>query len=179
MRINNKTCTRCVNDRTIKHIHFDNKGVCNFCNSYDKISPVLENQSYLDKVFQNKIKDHTHTYDVALGFSGGKDSTYVLYQLVNKYKLKVITYTLDNGFLSEEAKNKIDRLVKELGVVHEYVVCDMRLLKEMYKVMVEKYLSLYCLFLFRLRCNVKLCNKGRRCDWNTWKKSCPNVSKLC
>ncbi|MDE7214124.1 MAG: hypothetical protein K2N42_06050 [Anaeroplasmataceae bacterium] len=149
MRINNKTCTRCVNDRTIKHIHFDEKGVCNFCNSYDKLLPVLENQSYLDMLFQNKIKDHSHTYDVALGFSGGKDSTYVLYQLVHNYKLKVITYTLDNGFLSSEAKSKIDRLVKELGVVHEYVVCDMTLLKDMYKVMVEKYLSpcIACSFL--------------------------------
>ncbi|MDE6407539.1 MAG: hypothetical protein K2K48_06175 [Anaeroplasmataceae bacterium] len=149
MRINNQTCTRCVNDKTIKHIHFDKKGVCNFCNSYDKLSSVLENQDYLDRLFQSKIKDHSHTYDVALGFSGGKDSTYVLYQLVHKYKLKVITYTLDNGFLSDEAKKKIDKLVKELGVPHEYVACDMELLKEMYKVMVEKYLSpcIACSFL--------------------------------
>ncbi|MDE7385138.1 MAG: hypothetical protein K2M84_05220 [Anaeroplasmataceae bacterium] len=149
MRINNQTCTRCVNDKTIKHIHIDERGVCNFCNSYDKLLPVLKNQSYLDTLFQNKIKNHMHTYDVALGFSGGKDSTYVLYQLVHKYKLKVITYTLDNGFLSIEAKNKIDNLVKELGVPHEYVTCDMNLLKEMYKIMVEKYLSpcIACSFL--------------------------------
>lgn len=149
MRIRNKTCTRCLNDKTIKQIHFDKKGVCNYCNSYQKILPQLENVNYLSMLFQNKIKNHTHSYDVALGFSGGKDSTYVLYQLIHKYKLKVITYTLDNGFLSLEAKNKINRLVKEFGVPHEYVTCDMSILKKMYKVMVEKYLSpcLACSFL--------------------------------
>ncbi|MDE7264087.1 MAG: hypothetical protein K2N64_05455 [Anaeroplasmataceae bacterium] len=149
MRINNQTCKRCINDKTVKHIAFDKNGVCNFCNSYDRIADKLENRQYLERLFLSKLKNHTHTYDVALGFSGGKDSTYVLYQLVHDYKLKVIAYTLDNGFLSEEAKTKINQLVKELGVEHEYVTCDMEILKEMYKVMVQKYLSpcIACSFL--------------------------------
>ena len=149
MRINNRVCQRCLNDRTIKNISFDQEGICNFCRSYEKLVPVLNNKPYLHSIFLNKIKNHNCTYDVALGFSGGKDSTYVLYRLVKDYKLKVITYTLDNGFLSEEAKDKINRLVKEFGVPHEYVKCDMSLLKEMYRVMVGKYLSpcIACSFL--------------------------------
>lgn len=149
MKINNYTCKRCLNDKTIKHITFNKQGICNFCTSYDKIAPQLQNNTALEKLFLSKIKDHSHAYDVALGFSGGKDSTYVLYRLVYDYKLKVRAYTLDNGFLSPEAKEKIDRLVKEFGVEHEYVTCDMSLLKEMYGIMVKKYLSpcIACSFL--------------------------------
>ena len=51
--------------------------------------------------------------------SGGKDSTYVLYQLL-AMDLRVLTMTLDNGFISEGAKENIRRVVAETGVDHEF-----------------------------------------------------------
>ena len=144
----NKVCKICVNDKTVKHISFDNDGICCFCNSYNK---YLSYKCELDlsKLFLNKLGSGDYDYDCAVGFSGGKDSTYVLYKLVKEYKLNCIAYTLDNGFLSEEAKSKIDKIVKELGVKHEYVVCDMELLKKTYKHIVTKFLSpcIACSFL--------------------------------
>ena len=149
--INNKTCTRCVNDRTIKNIKFDKNGVCNFCKTYDEYAARLHDYENLEKLFLKKVNnvDGDFDYDVAVGFSGGKDSTYVLYKLVKVYKLKCIAYTLDNGFLSKEARDKIDQIVKELNVEHEYVTCDMELLKKSYKYIVNKYLSpcIACSFL--------------------------------
>ena len=148
---NNQTCIRCVNDKTVKHIAFNEKGLCSHCSCYDAYKPRLKDYNRLEKLFQQKLQsgEGTYDYDVAMGFSGGKDSTYVLYQLVKEYKLKVKAYTLDNGFLSQEAREKIDRLTQELGVEHEYVECDMQLLKRVYRYIVSHYLSpcIACSFL--------------------------------
>jgi Predicted ATPase of the PP-loop superfamily implicated in cell cycle control len=146
----NQRCTCCINDKTVKHIVFDKKGVCNFCNTYFRYEKKLHDYAYLETLFLKKVKEpHSHLYDVALGISGGKDSAYVLYKLVKKYHLKVCTYTLDNGFLTTEAKEKIDNLVKEFDVPHEYVVCDKVLLKSMYHSITKRYLSpcIACSFL--------------------------------
>lgn len=147
---NNRVCVRCVNDKTVKKISFNEEGLCSHCSCYDKYKTKLKDYYALRKLFLKKIqKQGDYDYDVALGFSGGKDSTYVLYKLVKEYNLKVKAYTLDNGFLSNEARDKIDRLTAEIGVEHEYVQCDEELLKKVYKRIVSRYLSpcIACSFL--------------------------------
>ena len=47
--------------------------------------------------------------------SGGKDSIYALYQLV-ELGLTPLVFTLDNGFISEGAKVNIQRAVDDLGL---------------------------------------------------------------
>ena len=147
---NNQTCIRCVNDRTVKGITFDSNGLCSHCSCYDRYRDSLTDYDRLEQLFMKKLqRPGNYDYDVALGFSGGKDSTYVLYKLVKGYGLKVKAYTLDNGFMSEEARRKIDRLVAEIGVEHEYVVCDGALLRETYRYITSRYLSpcIACSFL--------------------------------
>ena len=148
--INNQTCVRCVNDKTVKGISFDKNGLCSHCTCYDRYRGRLSDYENLESLFQKKLcGEGTYDYDAAVGFSGGKDSTYVLYKLVKEYKLKVKAYTLDNGFMSPESREKIDRLVAEIGVEHEYVECDTELLREMYRYIVGHYFSpcIACSFL--------------------------------
>ena len=57
MRINNKVCTRCVNDKTVKHIHFNKDGVCSFCEAYDSIKDKLHDYENLERLFLKKIKN--------------------------------------------------------------------------------------------------------------------------
>jgi tRNA(Ile)-lysidine synthase TilS/MesJ len=52
-------------------------------------------------------------------YSGGKDSTYSLCRLVDM-GLRVRAFTLDNGFISEEAKENIRRVTETLGVPVEF-----------------------------------------------------------
>ena len=52
-------------------------------------------------------------------YSGGKDSSYALCRLV-EMGLKVYAFTLDNGFISEEAKDNIRRVTEQLGVPVEF-----------------------------------------------------------
>ena len=51
--------------------------------------------------------------------SGGKDSTYAMAQLV-EMGVNVLAYTLDNGYISDEAKANIERVAAHLGVDHIY-----------------------------------------------------------
>ena len=55
------------------------------------------------------------TYDVMLLFSGGKDSTYVLYRLLD-LGLRVFAFTFDNGYISGTAFRNIKRITGQLGV---------------------------------------------------------------
>jgi acyl carrier protein len=52
-------------------------------------------------------------------YSGGKDSTYVLCRLADM-GLRVLAFTLDNGYISDYAKANIARVVATLGVDHVY-----------------------------------------------------------
>ncbi len=61
--------------------------------------------------------------DVLFLFSGGKDSAYVLYRLVNM-GYKVLTFTFDNGFISEGAFTNIKNITKKLGVDHRVLTAD-------------------------------------------------------
>jgi len=75
----------------------------------------LAEKNFLNQVEANKGK---YQYDCAVGLSGGKDSTYVLYKLVKDYKLKVLAVTFDNSFLKDIARQYIDLVVNALKVDH-------------------------------------------------------------
>ena len=58
-------------------------------------------------------------YDCLMLFSGGKDSTYALCRLV-EMGLSVYAFTLDNGFISEGAKENIRKVTRQLDVPVEF-----------------------------------------------------------
>jgi len=113
-----KRCTRCVLSASFPRIEFDENGVCNFCR--DVMLSAAE-----DGVIEKAVKDiealineyrGKYEYDAVMCFSGGKDSTYTLMLAVRKYRLKVIAFTLDNGFMSPTAFDNIKNVSDELGV---------------------------------------------------------------
>jgi NH3-dependent NAD+ synthetase len=89
----------------------DDDGICNYCKNHQPFTPFQESE--LLKIFK-KAKNKSRIYDALVPISGGKDSTYVLYLAVRKYKLNVLTYTFDNGFLSDVARN--NEITREEGV---------------------------------------------------------------
>jgi len=121
-------CARCAMPDTYPEVTFDDEGVCNFCRFYDAhwaewmASPELQRESdtALRRIFA-KAQRKKKPYDALIGISGGKDSSYMLYLLREVYGLNVLTFTKDGGFLAEDAKRRIDRLVKIFDVPHIYV----------------------------------------------------------
>jgi len=105
-------------------------GVCNYCANHQKFSPYGE--SKLLEIFQ-KAKKKKKIYDALVPLSGGKDSTYVLFLAVKKYKLNVLTYTFDNGFMSDLSKENIENSVESCGVDHIWVKHHWKLLGELYR----------------------------------------------
>ena len=113
-------CNKCVLDENFPGIKFNDDGVCNYC-LMDKPLHVQEEkkQTFLTK-FEDLINEHKGKglYDALVAYSGGKDSTYTLYLLKEKYKLNVLALTFDNWFFSERAHTNIKNVVRAMAVDH-------------------------------------------------------------
>jgi len=137
-----KKCKKCYLPETYPNTSFNEKGICNYCSDEifivgetgnEKISKEKKDQ--LKKDFENLIKKSKgkSKYDCLLLFSGGKDSSYLLYLLTKKYKLKVLTVTVDNGLESPLAKSNINKIVKYFNVDHIFSKPKKSFLQKFYK----------------------------------------------
>ncbi|MFH1118654.1 MAG: hypothetical protein V1775_02440 [Bacteroidota bacterium] len=124
------TCGKCILNDQIKGFEIDNEGLCNVCREHKLFVPYGEGKLIRQL---RKAQEKDRIYDALVPLSGGKDSTYVLYLAAMKYKLNVLTYTFDNGFMSDFAKRNIAQSVKICGVDHIWVKHDEALIRELYR----------------------------------------------
>lgn len=112
-------CTKCGISASVPGISLLDTGVCNLCARDDKNSESDEIVSYASTL-QEEMKNRTGAgqYDAVACLSGGKDSTYALKVVVENYGLRVLSFTLDNGFLSRQALDNIGTVTSRLGVEH-------------------------------------------------------------
>jgi amino acid adenylation domain-containing protein len=112
-------CTRCGLASNLPDASYDAEGVCNICRGYDtykdKAQAYFKTADDLKALVAEMKAARTGDYDCLVLLSGGKDSTYMLYQLCG-LGLKPLVFNLDNGFISEAAKTNIRRVVEALGV---------------------------------------------------------------
>ena len=112
-------CTRCGLASNVPGTSYDAAGVCNVCRGLDtfveKAQAYFKTPEALTALVAEMQARRTGKYDCLVLLSGGKDSTYMLYQLCD-LGLKPLVFTLDNGFISDEAKTNIRRVVDSLGV---------------------------------------------------------------
>ena len=122
MRRQYQICTNCVMDTSDSKIVFDEKGVCDHCNTYYKdIEPVWnygkgrekELSSMADKI---KASGKSKDFDCILGMSGGIDSSYLLYLAKEKLGLRPLVFHVDAGWNTQLAVNNIERLVDKLNL---------------------------------------------------------------
>lgn len=115
-------CTNCVMDTTDSKIVFDEKGVCDHCNTYYKdILPHWHTDETGDKALRKiieKIKEEGKgkDFDCIMGMSGGIDSSYLLYVMKEQYGLRPLVFHVDAGWNSQIAVNNIERLIDGLGL---------------------------------------------------------------
>lgn len=117
-----KICSNCVMDTTDTMIVFDEKGVCDHCNTfYDQTLPNWplgeKGARELDTVVA-KIKEagEGKNFDCIIGMSGGVDSSYLTYIAKEKLGLRPLVFHVDAGWNSQEAVNNIEKLVDVLGL---------------------------------------------------------------
>ena len=114
-------CTRCGLASNVPGTSYDATGVCNVCRGLDtyvdKAEAYFKSPDALKALVAEMKTPRAGRgeYDCLVLLSGGKDSTYMLYQLCD-LGVKPLVFTLDNGFISDEAKANIRRVVNSLDV---------------------------------------------------------------
>ncbi|MCG8469636.1 MAG: amino acid adenylation domain-containing protein [Gemmatimonadetes bacterium] len=111
-------CARCGLPSNHPAAAFDAGRVCGICREYESIEASVrayfKSMDDLEEVFRASGRGAA-AYDCMMLLSGGKDSTYALCRLVDM-GLSVYAYTLDNGFISDGAKENMRRVTDALGV---------------------------------------------------------------
>lgn len=115
-------CSNCVMDTTDSKIVFDDKGVCDHCNTYHKdILPNWHTDEIGDREIAAKIskikkKGLGKDFDCIIGMSGGIDSSYLLHQMVTKFELRPLVFHVDAGWNTQIAVNNIEKIVDRLNL---------------------------------------------------------------
>ena len=129
----NRKCKNCLISESYPDVKLNENKICNFCTTLKKDND--EEKRLMKKEFEeyiNEIKGKNE-YDCVLLFSGGKDSTYLLYLLTKKYGLNVLTVTVDNGLETNLSKENIKKCVKFFNVNNITVIPRNDFYKRLYK----------------------------------------------
>lgn len=128
-----RICCQCLLSSAYPGIDFDENGVCSICREYEGYKKYVADYFQQPRDFAaivRKAREKSNSqYDCLLLFSGGKDSTYVLYRLVDM-GLKVLAFTFDNGYISKTALENIKRVTSHLQV--ESIICKIDRIKEIF-----------------------------------------------
>lgn len=120
-------CARCGLGTDVPGVAIDERGICSVCRDFDKIEPQTRSwfrtSADLDAALVAARQRALGDVDCLHLLSGGKDSTYALYQLVER-GWRVHALTLDNGFISDGAKENVRRSIADLGITHEFVTTN-------------------------------------------------------
>ena len=113
-----KFCKTCVaNDFMIPGIEFDEDGVCPICKTSEK-TKNLKSVVPVKNVFEHCDRSR---FDVAVFYTGGKDSTYLLYYLSKVLSLRVLALTWEIPYISDSAKKSIEGAKRTLTNV-EFII---------------------------------------------------------
>ncbi|MEN2282168.1 amino acid adenylation domain-containing protein [Algoriphagus sp. SE2] len=116
-------CKNCGIPSNYPDATFNEEGICNLCESFEEyqknVSSYFKSIDNLKSEILGLGENKEKEYDCLMLLSGGKDSSYALARLV-ELGLNVLAWTLDNGFISDNAKENINNTVTKLGVDHIY-----------------------------------------------------------
>ncbi len=141
-----KICTQCILPDTFPGISFNADGLCSHCQKFDGKKTRLQEekmkykQKFMDLLQEVKASNHHRSHDVLMAYSGGKDSTYTMSLLRNKYHLRILALSLDNGFVSPAAVRNIQNVTDSLGVDHVFFKPRWDLLKKIFSTASEQEL---------------------------------------
>jgi hypothetical protein len=111
-------CKKCVLPDTHPGAGMDQHGVCRFCREAERKpwSQRLEGKEEQLAEILRSARGGAGGYDCMVPFSGGKDSSYVLYLATVKYGLRALAVNFNNGLQTPGALRNIRDLPRRLGV---------------------------------------------------------------
>jgi len=112
-----KRCIKCTLPETHETITFSNEGLCSVCqNAGLKKEVDWDERNLILRKLLEKHRNIDADYDCIIPFSGGKDSTFTLYYVVNELKLKPLVVSFDHGFYRPNLIANREKVLTKLGV---------------------------------------------------------------
>ena len=105
-----KYCKKCVYPFATVNLDIADDGICSSCKSFEraeKLSSEFWNKrkKRFEQILEETINNNTSNYDCLIPVSGGKDSSYISYNLKHKKKVSLLAVTISPP-LEEEIANK-------------------------------------------------------------------------
>jgi tRNA(Ile)-lysidine synthase TilS/MesJ len=108
-------------------LDLDKNQICSACQTSKNQKPkTVETKGSIElelkSVFESYEKTSSGNYDILIMFSGGKDSCYMVQRIKNEHpKLRILTCSIDNNFMSRVAKENILKALAKLNVDHIFI----------------------------------------------------------
>lgn len=134
-----RRCTRCVLPETFPDIQFDSEGVCQYCRALPSLQERQKRKAHLRtrlETLADLIRPDPG-YHCLVAWGGGRDSTYTLWLLKHYYKLRVLSFTFDNSFISDTALKNIRLIAERLDLDHVTLKPRFELVKQLFTAAIE------------------------------------------
>lgn len=126
-------CQVCGLEANHPESQIDESGLCSLCARFelekDHIAGYFGTLEDLEELLRDARKRSEGPHDCVMLYSGGKDSTYALCQIV-ELGARPLVFLLDNGFISDHAKENVRRVTDLLGL--ELVVGSTPIMPEIF-----------------------------------------------
>ncbi len=110
-------CRSCGLPANVPKADLDDKEICAPCRNFDEQRYLAEqyfkSEGDLRQILERAKQNRRGRYDCLMQYSGGKDSTFALYKLV-EMGMHPLVFSFDNGFIPESAKDNVRRIVEDL-----------------------------------------------------------------
>lgn len=147
-----KRCKQCLVSENCPDTTINSQKVCNFCEEVAKgvlpktehLMSEKEKDQYRQKLDQIlKTTRGKGNYDCMVGFSGGKDSVYLLHKLKTEYpNLRILAATVDMSLLKDQATENIRYSLNKLNIDHVFVKPRIDFYKKFFKYLFEHRVEL-------------------------------------
>lgn len=140
---NSITCKICTLPSSVPSSRIDETGICIYCRDFKGKEELERKRREYEGRFQELInqyksqKSGANNYDILAAYSGGKDSSFTLDLLKNRYHLRVLAITFDHGFVSPYAFQNIKKVTEALGIDHLTFKPNFNVIKKVFKYSIE------------------------------------------
>ena len=122
-------------------------GLCNFCEDSKHRTPSWWKTQITEQMKRDGLEDWQRViertqsrrgkqkYDCIVGYSGGKDSTALLWKMVNEYNLNPLAVTVDSGFIPDTAFENVRDTLQKINVDHVIIDGAKETFPKMYRYM--------------------------------------------
>ncbi|HSJ64048.1 MAG TPA: amino acid adenylation domain-containing protein [Gemmatimonadaceae bacterium] len=112
-------CRQCGLQGTHPESQIDADGVCAACRRFEldreNVARYFGSMDDLRRILEDARAGSDGPHDCVMLYSGGKDSTYALCRIV-ELGARPLVFLFDNGFISDQAKSNVRRVVEALGL---------------------------------------------------------------